>query len=289
MSSVSQKSRSRKTKPFACKLISAEVEVSGHRYHVEPIPAGEDGSAAFRMVKHGSDDAVYDLVRTYAGLVECTCADYECRRRGLTCKPCKHGRALIELGLLPPVSPNFGPIPEPSPAAASEPEPAPCYPPGEALPCTNCAGRGVVRIAMEAGPNTLAYTTCPDCDPEASAPADMGLDGSHDDPLVRLMGPPATSLPFAERIDVEAAYYRSLGTDFADWMASQVAALAEEARYNHATSPAEFDARRDCQAAWYEDRLRAEGRAEGPGAVRRSLCRPGPAGSLLSRETAPSS
>src|SRR5262249_31928080 len=160
-----QKPRSRKAKAsFHCRLISAEVEVGGHRYHVEPIPAGEDGSAAFRMVKCGSNDAVYDLVRTHAGIIECSCPDYEVRRRGLTCDPCRRGRPLRGLGRRDPPRPNFGPTGEPLPAEAS--------------PCTNC-------------------------DPEASDPAGWEPMGTHGDPPARLMGPPVASLPFAERIDVE--------------------------------------------------------------------------------------
>src|SRR5262249_9231526 len=144
---------------------------------------------------------------------------------------CKHGRALVELGLMEAPAPNFGPVSEPSAAEASEPEPAPCCPPGEASPCTNCDGRGVVRIAMEAGPNTPAYVLCPACDDSPDGweriEWEPGVAGdAADDPPARLMGPPATSLPFAERIAVEASYYRSLGTGFGDWMAGQVAALA---------------------------------------------------------------
>jgi hypothetical protein len=83
------------------------VEIKGPSgsasYLVQAIEAGECGVAAVRLVKLSSGEA-YDVLRTHDGLVECSCPDYEFKRRG-TDQPCKHGRAAIVNGLLIPPAP----------------------------------------------------------------------------------------------------------------------------------------------------------------------------------------
>jgi hypothetical protein len=85
------------------------VEIKGASYTVEAIEAGEFGTAAYRVVKLVNGEA-YDVIRTHAGAVECSCPDWVVRHSDKgTC--CKHGRALMELGLLD------APAPAPRPSA----------------------------------------------------------------------------------------------------------------------------------------------------------------------------
>jgi hypothetical protein len=136
--------KSSRTRPFSCKLLSATVEISGAVYQVEPIDPGQDGTAAYRLA--GAKGQVYDVIRTLYGLVECDCPDYEARHRGLDCGCCKHGRALVELGMIEAPKPvPFKPTPEPEPT--DEPtvaeltdawEPTPCCEPDQAVQCAAC-------------------------------------------------------------------------------------------------------------------------------------------------------
>jgi hypothetical protein len=92
-----------RSRPFTCTLVALDgtgalITINGARYHAEPISPGEDGTAAFVLTKPNGDS--YAVIRTHAGLVECDCPDYEARHRGLDCLPCKHGKALVELGLI---------------------------------------------------------------------------------------------------------------------------------------------------------------------------------------------
>src|SRR4051812_32549195 len=94
----SVKSDRKATRPFSCECVSIVVRICDHRYSVDRIDAGEDGTIAYRMTKHAQDDGVYDLIRTHAGIVECSCPDYEARHRGNGYGLCKHGRCAVELG-----------------------------------------------------------------------------------------------------------------------------------------------------------------------------------------------
>jgi hypothetical protein len=62
--------------------------------------------------------------------------------------------------------------------------------------------------------------------------------------------PAEPMLPFAEWVGVEAAYYRSLGTDAGDWLSARLDRLAETARYLGAETPDEFDDREALFDAW---------------------------------------
>jgi hypothetical protein len=120
----------RPSRKFSAELVNATLKINGTDYTVEPIPAGEFGTIAFRLVKRGSD-AVYDVVRTHQGIVECDCPDYESRHRGNGLGMCKHGRALVTLGLVDAPHPFERPTPavveveHPAPVVAAEPDPAP--------------------------------------------------------------------------------------------------------------------------------------------------------------------
>jgi hypothetical protein len=75
------------------------IEIKGASYAVEPIPAGEFGLAAARVTKLVNGET-YDVIRTHDGRCECSCADFECRHRGLPTEGCKHIRVLKVAGFL---------------------------------------------------------------------------------------------------------------------------------------------------------------------------------------------
>jgi hypothetical protein len=86
--------------------MATEVTIKGLVYHVEPIPPGEDGTTAYRVL--GPRGQVYDLLRTHDGTIECTCPHYEARLKGNSRSCCKHGKAAVEAGLLP--APGVDPL-----------------------------------------------------------------------------------------------------------------------------------------------------------------------------------
>jgi hypothetical protein len=77
---------------------SLTLHIAGQPYGVEPIAPGGFGTKAWRL--SGPEGQVYDLIRTYFGIVECDCTSYEFRLKGNCITPCKHGAALIAVGLL---------------------------------------------------------------------------------------------------------------------------------------------------------------------------------------------
>ncbi len=114
-------------------LAPTRTAIHGFVYTVKPIPAGECGSVAFAMHRIDTNHT-YHIVRDGFGEVTCSCPDFELRRAG-TGQPCKHGRKLIELGLIeaatplprrtPPVAPTAIPAPrrrrfEPTPEEMAE-------------------------------------------------------------------------------------------------------------------------------------------------------------------------
>jgi hypothetical protein len=76
------------------------VVIRGVGYQVTPLDPGPDHTRAWRLSK--SDGEVYDVGRDHFGLTTCTCPHYEFRLRGNSASPCKHGAALIQLGLIAP-------------------------------------------------------------------------------------------------------------------------------------------------------------------------------------------
>jgi hypothetical protein len=159
-----------KPRSFASGLSTRPIlTIKAVPYSVEEIPAGEHGTIAFRLVKLEGDEAVYDVVRTWYGTVECDCGDYQFRRKGLTLSPCKHGKALVDAGLIeaPSVEPDryddeapelpessyHEEGPEADVAAALKALPAiaaPCCPADEAEPCIACSEAADAKIDPEA-------------------------------------------------------------------------------------------------------------------------------------------
>src|SRR5262249_14245525 len=103
----------------AAPVVSLALAIDHVVYAVEPIPAGECGVKAFRLAKKSADGAVYDLLQTAEGTVECDCPSYETTFRG-TCGQCKHGRALVQMGLSARRRLKLAPVP--STADAPTPE-----------------------------------------------------------------------------------------------------------------------------------------------------------------------
>lgn len=101
------------------------LEIKGASYSATPIDPGFAGVAAVRMTKLASG-ATYDLALTLDGRVECNCPDYTVRHadRGTLCK---HGRAALAAGLLPPPVSGGSPVAE-LPPAVHAPAPAPVTP-----------------------------------------------------------------------------------------------------------------------------------------------------------------
>ena len=84
------------------------VGIAGFSYRIEPRPiAPAVGSVAFSL--HDLDrNRLHHVHRDPAGVVACDCGDYVFRRAG-TSALCKHGRRLIELGLISATTPTILP------------------------------------------------------------------------------------------------------------------------------------------------------------------------------------
>jgi hypothetical protein len=107
MATVTRSSQKNKAQQSsAAKLtVSLALSINHTVYAVQPIAAAAfaHGSKAWRLTKQGGDHDVYDVVKNMgSGLVECDCADYEMRHRQIDAGMCKHGQALVDLGLLQP-------------------------------------------------------------------------------------------------------------------------------------------------------------------------------------------
>jgi hypothetical protein len=155
---------SKSARPFSVSIVTLTIAINDTRYSVDAIDPGEFGTKAWRLSKHAGDHAVYDVLRQADGIIACDCPDYEARHRGNGYGTCKHGRALVELGLMPapiaPIAPaTLDPfarveaeapeLPEIRPATSAPVEvpastPGPCCDPVEAAPCVVCEAAGEV-------------------------------------------------------------------------------------------------------------------------------------------------
>lgn len=235
--------------------------IKGTRYGVEPIPAGEFGTIAFRLSKHGADAAVYDVVRTHDGLAACDCPHYEARLRGLSSAPCKHGTALIDAGLAAPPDGrrDLGAPAGPSrpvderdrrqaaafgirlPAPAPAPAPAACCPADEPTPCQACVP-GVPRKVAIVPPSETGPADGPawqGAEPRGVRDADIPADDLAAPPAPA----PASLLTLDAWIDAQAEFYLMLDSGAADLVARALRELAHTCRFVSALTPAEFEAR----------------------------------------------
>lgn len=146
MATLTATQKSSKSKPFTCRFISIVVEINDYRYDVDKIDAGEFGTVAFRLTKRSGDHKTYDVIRNHFGIVACDCPDYVSRHDGNGYGMCKHGRMLVELGLMAaPIAPN---VTRPAPRAEEQAPvakgtssicpPTPCCSPTELVPCMAC-------------------------------------------------------------------------------------------------------------------------------------------------------
>jgi hypothetical protein len=76
------------------------VEIKGVDYDVEYLGSGPGWTKGYRLTKRLGRADVYDVVRTDSGLVHCDCPHYRFRLEGNGFGLCKHGEALVSLGML---------------------------------------------------------------------------------------------------------------------------------------------------------------------------------------------
>jgi hypothetical protein len=266
--------RDRKSvKPFTCRFVSINVEINDTRYAVDPIEPGECGTKAFRLAKHSGDHAVYDVIRTHTGLVECDCPDYETRHRGNGYGMCKHGRALVELGLMAaPIAPApCCPASEPAPcvtcqastAAAGAPEATSEPAIAEAIPAeapieSNAPADDQVELgAVESDPSTWPEWTDADTwelSPEPSADEDLYEPTAEDRAeAAELFGAMdaqrhldrSDRLTLPELVDLQADFYRGWKNPVGEMLARHMEELAMRIRWVKAETPADYDARHE--------------------------------------------
>jgi hypothetical protein len=226
------------SQPLNARLI---LEIRGVAYVVTRIEPGPDNMKAYRLEKIGGKGEVYDLARTNEGLVTCDCPSYIATHEG-TSSCCKHGAAMIEVGLFKPalyVPDDYRPLPEEfdevkpvapfdadfyscqnavaegralwlehremfDPASPSdEPAEGPCCPADEPMPCGACV------------------EPAPTVEPQ-------------DEPL-----PPARTL--VEFLEFQVDSHRRIGGDKHSWLAGKLALLLEQARFLGATTPEDFE------------------------------------------------
>lgn len=274
MSTMTRKSRS--VKPFTCSIISLTIEINDCRYSVDEISAGEFGSRSFRLTKHSARDggAVYDVVHDNHGCVACDCPSYQTTHIG-TSSTCKHGRALVALGLMPAPAPlrhvpdEFDPaprvrefVPEPSPAPVAEVpatcliQTSPCCEPAEVAPCLACEPPGV-----------------------PSEPTAEDLAEYHDwtgESIAREHLDRSARLTLAELVDAQAEFYESWANPCGNMLANAMRELALKVRLTDASTPDEFEARKDALDAEIREQYEAIGWEQG-----RRECQGEPAGSAF--------
>ena len=102
----------RPSRPFG-EGLTADLTIRGVVYHVEPF-TGQDGTQVVRLSKQGGKGETYNVSRGDDAEVVCDCPDFEYSKIG-TGQPCKHGRAVVEAGLLKATAPR---IADPAPAVA---------------------------------------------------------------------------------------------------------------------------------------------------------------------------
>lgn len=262
MSTVSTRPRSVKAgrKPVEARL---DLEVNGTAYVVTPIDPGPDNQKAWRLEKLTGDGKVYDVARTVLGLVECDCPDYEARHRGNGLGTCKHGTALVMVGLLDTpttVGIPTGLLNSANPIAPDFDEP---------YVIANIVARGDacwINQGPKGGPTPPCWTTTQlllnsakaDPEPEPAPDTDgisyeddgLGLDDDEDadedglggdwDDESRWEPGAGPGLSLAQLADHEAAIYRSWRTDAGRLFADHMAHLASLIRSLDAMTPGAF-------------------------------------------------
>lgn len=141
MATVTRKPKSVKPARPADLVVSLALSIDHQVYLVTPIRAElPEVLRAWRLAKRGADGAVYDVAVMAHGF-DCTCPDFECRRKGLDAAGCKHCKALVRVGLLDAPAPDPAPVEwiASLPSVPDESDaPAPCCPADEPAPCQAC-------------------------------------------------------------------------------------------------------------------------------------------------------
>jgi hypothetical protein len=76
---------------------SLTLSIRGTKYRVLPVACQCEASKCYELRK--ADGTAYHVSRHEHG-ISCTCPDQTWKREGLTDLPCKHGAALLALGML---------------------------------------------------------------------------------------------------------------------------------------------------------------------------------------------
>jgi hypothetical protein len=286
MQSVAAPSKkSKAAKPFSCEFVSMTLAVNDVRYACDPIDPGEFGTRSFRLCKRSGDHAVYDVIRQHDGIVACSCPDYIARHQGNGYGLCKHGKALVELGLMPA---PLAPAPEVNRYPVTVDPPAPELAPIAACVCGDCQADAqcVEAELIDAGhPSTWsaeadAFTWELGLDarhPEPDGPDGGPSDEDRDDAPEPTFEPAADWEPSfdldddpedrdewtweaearehldqSERLSMEELvqrqcdFYAGFGNAAGDMLAGAMAELLSRIQATGATTPGEYDARVDC-------------------------------------------
>jgi hypothetical protein len=206
-------------RPFSCSIVSMTIAISDTRYTVDEIPAGECGTKAFRLTKRGGDRATYDVIRRHDDTVACDCPDYLYRHDG-TVGLCKHGRALVELGLMPA---SCGTALKPAPSHAG------------AATGTDT----ITELATALGP--VDALSEPANEPTADDLAEYATWRLEQD--ARDFLDHSATHGLAELVEHQSGFYDAWPTDAGKMIAEALGDLAAKIRYVGATTPAEWDAR----------------------------------------------
>jgi hypothetical protein len=278
----------REPRAFSCSFVSMTIEINDVRYSVDAIDAGEFGTKAYRLTKHTADRAVHDVLRTHAGPIECSCPDFVCRRQGLTDEPCKHGLALLTLGLLPALAtatrediPGVTRVRDEfdGPAADALPDR------GQDLARLEVARHADVWDPAEVGPDGRPWEGEPaPAEADVFPPDRIDPDDAESDPELWDEGwddhtwnldpaPADATLDLAELVDRQAASYRAWSTEAGEMIARALDELALKIRMVDATTPAEYRARIEVLDAGIREQYEAIGFENG-----RASCQGEPAG-----------
>jgi hypothetical protein len=230
MTILAQPPKSAKAARKAEPTMTLALAINHIVYSVTLIPDVKDIDVikCVRLEKKG-DSATYDVAMVTRGL-SCSCPDWQARHADFNTSGCKHIRACVHFGLLeqPKAAPAPPVTPPPTPAPATAPQ-EPCCPDSEPAPCTAC----VEPPTAEASPGDA-------WDDEGRWELGPGDDEPTD---VRHGGQDEPRLPFDAWIACQANWYRSFGTEAADWLADEIGRLAAEVRALEARCPSEFEAR----------------------------------------------
>ncbi len=233
--------------------VRLQITIRGTNYSVTRFDPGPDNTKAYRLEKVGGKGEVYDLARTNEGLIICDCPSYVDTHEG-TSSTCKHGTALVEVGLLEPVAyVAAAPVEAPAPIAEARPRPAPFD--AEIYRAQNAVAEGRAlwlehRHLFATEPPPAEAPCCPAAEPAPCSacvtpapiaePTTAIVDGPHAEPTEDLEPP---EWPFADWIEHQAKMFGKFRTPRGTWLAAQIARLAKQARFLDAKDPADYDDR----------------------------------------------